>query len=55
VLSSQGIKVNPNKVKAILAMSVPKIIIKKVREFLGRLNYIAWFISQMATTCNLIF
>jgi hypothetical protein len=28
---------------------------KEVKGFLGRLNYIAWFISQMITTCEPIF
>jgi hypothetical protein len=28
---------------------------KEVRGFLGRLNYIAWFIAQLTTTCEPIF
>lgn len=54
VVSSQGIEVDPDKVKAIQAMQVPKIK-KKVKGFLGRLNYIARFISQMTTTGEPIF
>ena len=35
-------------------MSSPKME-KEVRGFLGRLNYIAWFIAQLITTCEPIF
>ena len=54
MLSSQGIEVDPDKVKAIQAMSAPKIE-KEVRGFLGCLNYIAQFIYQMTVTCEPIF
>ena len=40
---------DPEKVKAIQAMPAPKTE-KEVRGFLGRLNYIARFISQLTTT-----
>jgi RNase adaptor protein for sRNA GlmZ degradation len=53
VVSSQGIEVDPDKVKVIQAMPTPKTE-KEVREFLGRLNYIAQFISQMKATYELI-
>jgi hypothetical protein len=36
---------DPNKVKDIQSMPRPKTK-KDVVRFLGRLNYIAWFISQ---------
>ena len=52
--SDKEIEVDPEKVKAIRAMLTPKTE-KKVRGFLGRLNYIAQFISQLTTTCNPIF
>jgi hypothetical protein len=54
VISNKGIEVDPDKVKAIQAMTVPKTE-KEVRGFLGRLNYIARFISQLTTTCEPIF
>jgi hypothetical protein len=54
VISNKGIEVDPDKVKAIQAMTVPKTE-KEVRGFLGRLNYIARFISQLITTCEPIF
>ena len=53
-VSSQGIEVDPDKVKAIQAMSMSKTE-KEVRGFLGHLNYIVWFISQMTATCEPIF
>ncbi|KAI5431078.1 hypothetical protein KIW84_035296 [Lathyrus oleraceus] len=46
----KGIKVDPAKVKAIQEMQAPKTE-KKVRGFLGRLNYISRFISHMTSTC----
>jgi hypothetical protein len=55
VVSSQGIEVDPNKVKEIQVMLTPKKRKKKVRGFLGHLNYIARFISQMTITCDVIF
>ena len=45
---------DPNKVKAILEMSEPRIE-KQVQGFLGCLNYIARFISQLIATCEPIF
>jgi len=54
VVSDKGIKVDPNKVKAIQSMPPPKTE-KDVIRFLGRLNYIARFISQLTMTCDPIF
>jgi hypothetical protein len=51
VVSDKGIKVDPKKVKVIQSMPTPKIE-KDVRGFLGRLNYIARFISQLTMTCD---
>ena len=45
VVSLRGIEVDLDKVKAILEMLEPRTE-KKVCGFLGRLNYIAIFISQ---------
>jgi Fic family protein len=52
-VSSQGIEIDFDKVKAIQDMP-PSKTEREVRGFLGRLNYIAQFISQM-TTCEPIF
>nr|KYP56423.1 Retrovirus-related Pol polyprotein from transposon 17.6 [Cajanus cajan] len=54
VVSEKGIEVDPDKVRAILEMPAPNTE-KEVRGFLGRLNYIARFISQLTATCNQIF
>lgn len=54
MVSSQGIEVDLDKVKEIEDMSTLKIE-KKVKSFLGRLNYIARFIYQLTVTCKLIF
>ena len=54
IVSEKGIEVDPSKIKAIQEIPVPKTE-KEVRGFLGRLNYIARFISQLTTTCETIF
>jgi hypothetical protein len=54
IVSDRGIEVDPDKAKAIQEMPAPKIE-KEVRSFLGRLNYIARFISQLTVTCEPIF
>jgi len=54
VISQKGIEVDPNKVKAILEMPKPHTE-KQVRGFLGRLNYIARFISQLTATWDPLF
>ena len=54
VFSNKGIEVDPAKVKSIQDMPVPRTE-KEVRGFLGRLNYIARFISHLTATCEPIF
>ena len=54
VVSYKGIQVDPEKVKSIQEMLAPRIE-KEVRGFLGRLNYIARFISHLTVTCEPIF
>ena len=54
MVSTQGIEIDPHKVKPIQDMPTPKTE-REVSGFLGRLNYIARFISQMTTTCEPIF
>src|SRR3954467_6619780 len=54
IVSSKGIEVDPDKDKAIQEMPAPKTE-KQVRGFLGRLNYISRFISNMTATCEPIF
>lgn len=54
IVSQRGIEVDPYKVKAIQEMPSPRTE-KEVHGFLGRLNYIARFISHLTTTCEPIF
>ncbi|XP_052736650.1 uncharacterized protein LOC128197859 [Vigna angularis] len=54
VVSQKGIEVDPDKVGAISEMPAPSTE-KEVRGFLGRLNYIARFISQLTATCEPMF
>ena len=54
VVSNKGIEVDPAKVKAIQEIPSPRTE-KEVRGFLGRLNYIARFISHLTATCEPIF
>ena len=54
VVSQKGIKIDPDKVKAIQELPPPKTL-KEVRGLLGRLNYIARFISQLNDKCQPFF
>ncbi|RDY04085.1 Retrovirus-related Pol polyprotein, partial [Mucuna pruriens] len=51
VVSERGIEVDPDKVKAIREMHIPRTD-SKVQGFLGRVNFIARFIFQLTATCN---
>ena len=54
IVSQKGIKVDHDKVRAIQEMSALRTE-KKIRGFLGRLNYISRFISHMNAICEPIF
>ena len=54
LVSERGIEVDPSKIKAILEMPPPKSE-KKIRGFLGRLQYISWFIAKLTSICRPIF
>ncbi|KAG8501727.1 hypothetical protein CXB51_003885 [Gossypium anomalum] len=54
VVSKKGIEVDSDKVKAIRDLTPPRTQ-KKVWGFLGGLNYIAWFISQLTEKYDPIF
>ena len=54
MISKQGTEIDLDKVRAIQDLS-PSQTQKEVRSFMGRLNYIARFISQMTAKCDLIF
>ncbi|KAE8735344.1 No pollen germination related 2 [Hibiscus syriacus] len=54
VVSKKGIEIDPDKVKAIQDLPPPNTK-KEVRGFLGRLNYISRFISQLTDKCDPMF
>jgi len=54
IVCQKGVEVDSDKIRAILEMPHP-CTEKEVRGFLGRLNYIARFISQLTATCEPIF
>ncbi|RDX82521.1 Retrovirus-related Pol polyprotein, partial [Mucuna pruriens] len=54
MVSERGIEVDPIKVKAIREMPPPTTD-SEVRGFLGCINFVARFISQLTVTCNPIF
>ena len=54
IVSERGIEVDLDKVKVIQNLLPPRTQ-KEVRAFLGRLNYISRFISQMTAKCDPIF
>ena len=53
VVSKKGIEIDSDKVRAI--QDLPLRTQKEVRSFMGRLNYIARFISQKTAKCDSIF
>ncbi|XP_048127813.1 uncharacterized protein LOC125312735 [Rhodamnia argentea] len=54
MVGSRGIEIDPSKVKAIYELRPPSFV-KEVRSFLGRLNYVARFISQLLETARPFF
>ncbi|XP_056169085.1 uncharacterized protein LOC130138612 [Syzygium oleosum] len=54
MVSSRGIEIDPSKVKAICDLKPPSTV-KEIRSLLGRLNYVARFISQLSETAKPFF
>ena len=54
IVSERGIEVDPEKIKAVLDMPVPRTE-KDIRGFLGRLQYISRFIARLTDICEPIF
>uniref|UniRef100_A0A2N9J4D2 Uncharacterized protein n=1 Tax=Fagus sylvatica TaxID=28930 RepID=A0A2N9J4D2_FAGSY len=54
IVRGRGIKIDPAKVQAIRNMPAPRTK-KEIRSFLGRINYIARFITQLTATCEPLF
>ena len=54
MVSERGIEVDPDKIKAILDMPVPRTE-KEIKGFLGKLQYIIHFITRLTNICEPIF
>ena len=54
IVSERGIEVDPDKIRAIQKMPVPKIE-KDVWGFIGRLQYISRFIAKLTMICDPVF
>ena len=54
IVSERGIEVDPDKIKAIQEMPVPKTE-KEVRGFIGKLQYISRFIAKLTMICDPVF
>ena len=54
IVSERGIEVDPDKIKAIQEMPVPKTE-KDVRGFIGKLKYISRFIAKLTMICDPVF
>ena len=54
IVSEHGIEVDPKKIRAILDMPAPRTE-RKIRGFLGRLQYISCFIARLIDICEPIF
>ena len=54
LINQMGIEVDPSKIKEILEITLPKNK-KEVRGFLGRIQFINYFISKLTTTCGPLF
>ena len=50
LVSDRGIEIDPSKIKATLEMPPPRSE-KEIRDFLGRLQYISRFITNLTSTC----
>ena len=54
MVNERGIEADPDKIRAILDMLVPRTK-KKIKGFLGRLQYINRFITRLIDICEPIF
>ena len=50
MVSQRGIETNPEKVRAILDMTLPKIV-KEVQKLTGRIAALNWFVSKATDKC----
>ena len=54
IVSERGIEVDPDKIKAIQEMPMPKME-KDVWGFIGKIQYISRFITKLTMICDPIF
>ena len=47
IVSTEGIKIDPERVKAILKISIPRNK-KEIQSFIGKINFLRWFIPNFA-------
>ena len=47
IVSAEGIKIDPERVKAILKISIPRNK-KEIQSFIGKINFLRWFIPNFA-------
>jgi hypothetical protein len=53
IVSIEGVKINPRRVEAIQALSIPSSR-KEVQSFLGKINFLRRFVSNFAEVVRLI-
>ena len=53
LVSADGIRIDPERVKAILKISLPRSK-KDVQSFIGKINFLRWFIPNFAETIKQI-
>ena len=49
LVSANGIRIDPERVKAILKINLPRSK-KDVQSFIGKINFLRWFIPNFAET-----
>ena len=53
IVSIEGVKIDPSRVEAIQALSIPRSR-KEVQSFLGKINFLRRFVSNFAEVVKLI-
>ena len=47
IVSADGIKIDPERVKAIMKITIPRNK-KEIQSFIGKINFLIWFIPNFA-------
>ena len=53
LVSADGIRIDPERVKAIMKISLPRSK-KDVQSFIGKINFLRWFIPNFVETIKQI-